>query len=485
MSAQDVFVLWPEFPLANVVVWIAAALLLLYLARNPMHRLFYSGGHSLRTACRMLAAAAGASAHRMAERNRERLLAAGRDAGERAMSEEFRRIEKAVRRDLEPYPELHRRLLQLIDDMERDYRKGAEIATPELAGWVRAIEAVASLQSSSEPAVAGVLEDIRRSLERSQEKAMREYRRAAGLRHAFLGRTMPMWRKLTGMLERFEGRLDDIRERAAGIDRQMERYQAMTQSSVRAVDRLRATYLNRFLVSLVLTGVVVAGVAVNLSLVTSAMGAVIDPQARMGALGVDRVAAVLVVALQLGMSLLLLESLRFTRLLDSIGALEQNVRLKTAGFSVLVLLGLAVMAAAMTVVQGEPVMSGMAEANGEGAADNGEGPVTSLMILAFVLPLALALAPIALEALLTAGRLVLGHVAEAVARGLQTLLRLLGHLLLGVARLLVTLYDLVIFLPLWLEQRVVQARAQAAPRADAKPAKASGQRAASGAKKPE
>lgn len=50
-----------------------------------------------------------------------------------------------------------------------DFRENTELP-PEPPDWVEAVEAVAN-----------VLEDIHNSLERTQQKVMREYRKAAGI----------------------------------------------------------------------------------------------------------------------------------------------------------------------------------------------------------------------------------------------------------------------------------------------------------------
>ena len=104
--------------------------------------------HSLRLAEQKLAA-----------RNREVLLAAGREAKERIIEREFERIDASVRRDLSECPALHRRLSEQATPLEEDHdhSKAVPLAPP---GWVKAVKAIAEIDAKGDPMVAEVLESI-------------------------------------------------------------------------------------------------------------------------------------------------------------------------------------------------------------------------------------------------------------------------------------------------------------------------------------
>ena len=60
--------------------------------------------------------------HDLNQRNREVLLAAGREAKERIIEREFDRVNETVRKDLANYPKLHRALSESITRI-RDFKE--------------------------------------------------------------------------------------------------------------------------------------------------------------------------------------------------------------------------------------------------------------------------------------------------------------------------------------------------------------------------
>lgn len=80
------------------------------------------------------------------------------------------------------------------------------------------------------------------------------------------------------------------------------------------------------------------------------------------------------------------------------------------------------------------------------------------MGMGFILPFALTFVAIPLESFVHSSRTVLGIVGQGLLRALSFLLRLIGNVFRHGGNMLIRLYDLVIFLPLWLEQRVLARR---------------------------
>jgi hypothetical protein len=80
--------------------------------------------------------------------------------------------------------------------------------------------------------------------------------------------------------------------------------------------------------------------------------------------------------------------------------------------------------------------------------------VVSHTLLGFVLPLLLAFTAIPLQTLLQNLQVVLGDVVELILVLLTFLLRLLARMLRAAMEVAVRIYDLVIFIPLWLEARI-------------------------------
>jgi hypothetical protein len=74
------------------------------------------------------------------------------------------------------------------------------------------------------------------------------------------------------------------------------------------------------------------------------------------------------------------------------------------------------------------------------------------MLLGFILPFALAFVAIPLESLIHSSRTVGGVLLAALVSTLALLLRVLGNISRRMSRVLITLYDVVIVLPLMVEQ---------------------------------
>jgi hypothetical protein len=84
------------------------------------------------------------------------------------------------------------------------------------------------------------------------------------------------------------------------------------------------------------------------------------------------------------------------------------------------------------------------------------------MGMGFILPFALVFVAIPLETFVHSLRTVAGLVAISALRALSLLLRLAGNLSLHVGALLRHLYDIPLFVPLWLEERLSRGENDAA-----------------------
>jgi hypothetical protein len=115
------------------------------------------------------------------------------------------------------------------------------------------------------------------------------------------------------------------------------------------------------------------------------------------------------------------------------------------------------------LLQDELATSALLRGEGEAVFGNQFLWITTAaqMGMGFILPFALTFVAIPLETFIHSLRTVLGVCAVGLLRGLAAALRLLGAGARYLGRVMVDLYDVVIFLPLWLEQQV-KARAGAA-----------------------
>jgi hypothetical protein len=157
-----------------------------------------------------------------------------------------------------------------------------------------------------------------------------------------------------------------------------------------------------------------------------------------------------------------MESLRITRLFPVIGALPDKLRVRMIWITFTILLLLASIEAGLAymrevLLQDELATSALLRGS-EGAVDNGFLWITTAaqMGMGFVLPFALVFVAIPLETFIHSLRTVVGLVGIALLRSAALLLRVLGNGFRHLGTLTERLYDLPLFVPLWLESRRTQ-----------------------------
>lgn len=134
MSFMDIYMIVPS-AFASGMIWFVLMAVFLYIAREPAHKAITSFSRVVHNGMRFSARAVARSEQRMLQRNKDVLLAQGREASERIISREFERIDAAVRRDLAEYPALQRRLSEEITHIDEDYQASAEVP-PAPPGWI-------------------------------------------------------------------------------------------------------------------------------------------------------------------------------------------------------------------------------------------------------------------------------------------------------------------------------------------------------------
>jgi hypothetical protein len=140
-----------------------------------------------------------------------------------------------------------------------------------------------------------------------------------------------------------------------------------------------------------------------------------------------------------------------------IGALPDKIRVRMIWVTFAILLMLASVEAGLAYMREILMQDELATA----ALLRGGGTVTvsdylwittaAQMGMGFTLPFALVFVAIPLETFVHSLRTVVGLIGIGVLRLLRLLLKLIGNLLVHVGTALVRLYDVAIFLPLWIE----------------------------------
>lgn len=472
MADSPFWVIWPGNAALSALVWFLIAMPFLYAARAPVHGLLLAigqlAGGPLRLAARWLLAAS----RDMRERNRAVLLAQGNEETGERIAREFERVATLVKRDLEGYPALQRRLLDEITRVEEDYRQCGEVPPPP-PEWVEAVAAVAKIKPNGNELVQRLLEEINVSIKAIHEKNLSEYRRAYQSRHKILDGFMPFWRSLEKTLSRAEGKMTDLAERAAAIDAQMEKFEKIVKKTDEAEHSLAVSALTQFFVATLVLAVAAGGALVNFKLIALPMSEMVGAGDYLTAtLRTSEVAALVIIFVEATMGLFLMETLRITHLFPRIHNLGEQMRKRMMWIAFVLLLALAGIEAAlalmrdMLIADKQALLQSLAATQAVATEGWLSGiPTAGQMLLGFILPFALAFVAIPLESFIDSARTVGGGAAVILTRALAVALRFAGYVVRHLARVLITMYDILIVLPLLIERVVKNYRPAAKPRA--------------------
>jgi hypothetical protein len=464
---------WPALSAVILLILLVAAL---YLARDTAHQAISAAAGALAQGLRVASHAVTHAQERLAARNREVLLAAGREAKERVVEREFVRVADTVRKDLAGYPDMHRRLSEAIQRISEDQEQAVEVP-PEAPGWAQAVKVVAELDARN--AGAEILTDIHKSMLKAHAEAMNDYRKASAERHALLRRMLPDWRLIQETLGRVNKTVESVIGRSQAIDRHMQEYEGIVRGEDRALAVLSSSSIVYFFVSALVLAVATAGTAVNFTLIARPMAEMVGGTNYIGAWRTADIAALVIIMVEISMGLFLMESLRITRLFPVIGALtdKMRVRMMITTFVILMLMasieaGLAYMREVLLL--DEMATNALLRGDNSGSLVNAHLWITTAaqMGMGFVLPFALVFVAIPLETFVHSLRTVVGLSGIAMLQALALLLRLLGNAARHFGGLAQRLYDLPLFVPLWIETRMREGARQAAPAHAAAPSEA-------------
>jgi len=473
MTALLTFTPWPAVSAGILLILLVAAL---YFARDTAHQAIQAAAGALAQGLRVASHSVAHAQAGLAARNREVLLAAGRESREHVIEREFIRIADTVRKDLSGYPDMHRRLSETIVRIEEDQRQAVEVP-PEAPGWAQAVEVVANLDARN--AGAEILADIHKSMVKAHSEAMNDYRRASSERHLLLRRMMPDWRLIQETLGRVNRSIEGVIDRSQAIDRHIQEYEAIVRGEDRAAAVLSSSSIVYFFISALVLAVATAGTAVNFTLIARPMAEMVGGTNYIGTWRTADIAALVIIMVEISMGLFLMESLRITRLFPVIGALSDKMRVRMMITTFMILFLMASIEAGLAYMREVLLLDEMAtnallRGDSTGSLVNSHLWITTAaqMGMGFVLPFALVFVAIPLETFVHSLRTVVGLIGIALLQALALLLRLLGNAsrhLGGIAR---RVYDLPLFVPLWIETRMREAARQAANAQGAVPSEA-------------
>jgi hypothetical protein len=454
------------WPAVSALIVFVLAVVALFFARHTAHQAIRAATSAIARGLRLASHSVANGEKRLAARNRDVLLSAGREAKERIVEREFERISDGVRKDLTNYPTLHRALSESIKHIEENHQHAVDVP-PEAPGWVRAVDAVAKLDSKN--GSSDILGDIHKSMIKAHKEAMDAYREASGERHALLHKMMPEWRAIKDALDRVQASVDNILKRSTVVDRHMQEYEDIVRGQDRAVSTLSSSSVVQFFVSGLVLLIAIGGAAINFSLIARPMSEMVGGTSSIGTFRTSDVAALVIIMVEVSMGLFLMESLRVTRLFPVIAALPDRMRIRMVWITFTMLTLLASVEAGLAYMREVLLQDELATgaflrgAATQGGLQNEYLWITTVaqMGMGFILPFALTFVAIPFETFVHSSRTVLGLCGIGVLRALAMLLRVLSNGFRHFGTLLERIYDLPLFVPLWLE-----ARAKAAAESD-------------------
>lgn len=451
-------------PLTNasapqILLVIGLLLIFLYLARRPFHQGLLALGRTLSSGLRLSSRSVMLAEKELQKRNRDVLMTEGLLQIERELEREFQRVETIVNRDLQSYPAFHRKLSELLQQVDENYRNSAELP-PSPPAWVSTIEAVAKIPATNDGGVAAVLEEIRKTLDRHHQTAMEEYRKETTIRHGLLKKMQPAWRQLTGTMEKVHNSITGLKERANLIDKGIQQYQEIRSGSDLAEQRLSTSAMTQFVISALVMLIAIGGAVINFNLIALPMSEMVGGGSYIGNYKTSDVAALVIILVETSMGLFLMESLRITRLFPLIGTMEERTRLRMVWVSFSILAILAGVESALAFMRDqiaadmEMLRQSLTGVEAVVATNRSLIPTVGQMVLGFILPFALTFIAIPLESFIHSSRTVAGRLLTWALRALAFSLRLLASISHHLARVLITSYDIAIFPLIWLEEKV-------------------------------
>ena len=458
----QVWMIVPGNAALSALIWFVIAMPFLYAARRPVHEFVRAASHLAHAPLRLLSRSLYAAAQSMRYRNREVLLAHGREETEQQIARDFERVAALVKRDLEGYPALQQRLLAEITRVEDDYKKCGEVPPPP-PEWVEAVEAVAKVKNGNE-LVQRVLDEINRAIKEIHERMLKEYRGAYEERHKILNGFMPFWRSLQQTLAQADRRVTSLNERAGQIDAQMQRFEGIVNKTPEAEHALTVSAATQLAITTLVLAIATGGALINYKLIALPMSEMVGAGDYLtSSLRTSDVAALVIIFVEATMGLFLMETLRITHLFPRIHGLSDTVRRRLMFAAATLLITLAGIEAAlalmrdMLIADKAALIQSLATVQHHApAADSWmtKIPTAGQMLLGFILPFALAFVAVPLESFIASARTVLGSALVALTQGAALGMRLLATLLKSLTKLTITFYDIVIVLPLLVERLI-------------------------------
>ncbi|HHJ18014.1 MAG TPA: hypothetical protein ENJ80_15115 [Gammaproteobacteria bacterium] len=456
MNISEIITLWSENRGLSLLIWTVLLVTAMYLARTSAHQSIAAAMRSLRAVMRMTATSLLALEQRMTKRNKQVILQAGQESTELAIEREFQRVNVIVERDLSGYPAAQRTMTDLIERIESDYQASNE-TPPSPPEWLAAVDTISRIDKGNDSTVGQVLQSIQETIETSHEETIKAYRKSSLERLQVLKKMLPSWRGLSKTVTSVSTAVTDLGERSQLIDKLMDKYERIRRKDDQVARMLASSSLTQFFIAGLVLVIAMLGGVINYQLIALPMSEMVGGVSEIGGWRTADIAAMVIILVEVAMGLFLLESLRITHLFPIVSSMDDRMRGRMVVVTLTILTILAGIEASLAYMRDLLALDreALAQSLSGVTATNVEFrwiPSIGQMIMGFVLPFALAFVAIPLESFIHASRTTIGLVSTSVVRMLAYVARIAGQLLYQAGRIMIHLYDMVIFLPLSVEQ---------------------------------
>jgi hypothetical protein len=464
MTTWNSWLFWPNHVALSVFVLVVLAMLFLYAARKPMHGVIHSvcvlASQSMRFISRWLFLAA----ENVRVRNQSVLLAHGQESAAAVIDREFERVGDIIRKDLQEFPAVQRKMMEETTRIEDDYRKCGEVPPPP-PEWVSALKSVAQIKSGGD-IPRKLLEDINKSIQKIHDQTIVEFRRSYEERHKILKAMQPSWRSVEKMIGEMDKKMLTLQTNVKQIDGYMGTFEGIRTKDNKTEHALTVSGFVQLAISSLVLVIALGGAFINYKLIALPMSEMVGASDYItDNMKTSDVAALVIILMEASMGLFLLESLRVTQLFPRIASMEDRMRRRLTVASLVFLIILAAIESSlalmrdMLVADKVSLMRDLASA----APVASDGLLTSIpmigqMIMGFVLPFALAFVAIPFENVVHSLRTVIGVCLVQGMLGLGVGLRFAGLLFKRLANVLELTYDVMIVVPLMIERWVIGIR---------------------------
>ncbi len=448
---------------SDLLLGLVLALILLYLARQPVHDILTGSGRILGGFLRMAAGLCRGWQRRLARLGRHALFQLAREHQERISRRQLRRLDETVETAVAEWPALESQIQARLQRIESDYRDPPEPPNPPTA-WADLLKRITSVSDTGDPAVARAVEAVTGSIEETSRQMAQMHEQSSSDHHRTLETLRPEWEGLARSTREVRDGLETLRQELADCRRRVQRFDTLQNQRGILTSRLKGWLALHFMVGIAMGGLAVLVGLVNFHLVALPMQEALGAGSRIGPWPTASVAAVTLTLLQAGLAVVITDSAGITRLIAPIGQVDAGRRRIVLGIASISLILLCLAEAGMAFIRDSMILEQewLARELEAGIATGEPGlrwvPSLAQMVMGFVLPLSfLVLAP-GVESLLQAGRVVLIWIGSGLTTSAYLLFRFLARGAEEAARLLAYGYDLVIFLPLAVERAMLGRR---------------------------